>query len=47
MLAEYDGKTASLTIDVSEMVQKGGNVLDVIVSDRVGNTTKKKWNIVY
>ncbi len=47
VLAEYDGKTASLTINVSEMVQKGGNVLDVIVSDRVGNTTKKKWNIVY
>ncbi|MBR5776939.1 MAG: M23 family metallopeptidase [Bacteroidales bacterium] len=47
ILAEHDGKTASLTIDVSSMIRKGKNKLKVIVSDRIGNTTTQEWNIIY
>lgn len=45
VLAEHDGKTASITIDVTDMILTGKNTLEVVVTDKVKNTTKKEWVI--
>lgn len=45
-LAEYDGKTASLSIDISQTAQPGTNELEVVITDGVGNSTRKQWTFV-
>ena len=45
ILAEYDGKTATLAIDASGKLQAGKNRLRVEVTDAVGNVTDLTWTI--
>lgn len=45
ILAEYDGKTATLAIDASGKLQSGVNKLRVEVTDAVGNITDLTWTI--
>lgn len=45
ILAEYDGKTATLVIDADGKLQSGVNRLRVEVTDAVGNTTDLTWKI--
>lgn len=47
ILAEHDGKTASLTINTTNATTKGKNTLKVIVTDRIGNTTIKEWTLLF
>lgn len=46
VLAEHDGKTASLTINGSKHLHKGTNLLRAVVVDVVGNETDLQWNII-
>ena len=46
ILAEYDGKTATLVIDVSGKMKTGTNTLTCEVTDGTGNRTKKQWSLV-
>ncbi len=45
-LAEYDGKTASITVDTHKAAHAGTNQLKVVIEDRVGNTTRKQWTFI-
>ncbi len=45
VLAEYDGKTATLVIDAGGRLTSGTNRLRVVVTDACGNTTDRTWNI--
>ena len=45
VLAEYDGKTATLSIDARGKLQAGRNRLRVEVTDAVGNVTDLTWTI--
>ncbi len=45
ILAEYDGKTATLAIDARGKLQAGTNKLRVEVTDGVGNTTDLTWRL--
>ncbi len=45
ILAEYDGKTATLVIDGRGKLQAGANRLRVEVTDGTGNTTDLTWRI--
>ena len=45
ILAEYDGKTASLTIDASGVLKAGNNKLRVVVTDVAGNSTDVTFNL--
>lgn len=45
ILAEYDGKTATLAIDARSKLQAGKNRLRVEVTDAVGNVTDLTWTI--
>lgn len=47
ILAEHDGKTATLTIDTAGATATGKNILKVIVTDRIGNTTVKEWVLLF
>lgn len=43
VLAEYDGKTATLYIDTSDILKQGENTLRCLVVDAVGNSTDLTW----
>ena len=45
ILGEYDGKTATVTIDASGKLKQGTNHLRVTVTDGTGNTTDKTWAV--
>lgn len=45
-LAEYDGKTASITVDTRKTAHAGTNQLEVVIEDKVGNTTRKQWTFI-
>lgn len=45
ILAEYDGKTATLTIDTNGKLRAGKNELRVEVTDGCGNTTRSSFTI--
>lgn len=45
ILAEYDGKSATLTIDASGAIKKGVNKLRVVVVDAVGNSADVIYTI--
>ena len=45
ILAEYDGKTATLTIAAGGKLLTGRNTLTIIATDGVGNTTEKNWTL--
>lgn len=46
ILAEYDGKTATLVINAQDKLRSGGNELICDVTDGCGNRTKKTWKII-
>ena len=43
ILAEFDGKTATLVIDASGKLRAGKNEFSCEVTDGTGNRTKKTW----
>ena len=45
VLAEYDGKTATLVLDSAGKLKAGPNRLRVVVTDGTGNTTDLTWNL--
>ena len=45
ILAEYDGKSATLFIDARGKLKSGTNRLRVTVTDGTGNTADKTWNL--
>ena len=45
ILGEYDGKTATISIDASGKLKSGANRLRVTVTDGAGNTTDKTWTV--
>ncbi len=45
ILGEYDGKTATVAINVRGKLKSGANKLRVTVTDGTGNTTDLTWNI--
>ncbi len=45
ILGEYDGKTATVSIDVRSKLKSGTNKLRVTVTDGTGNNTDLTWNI--
>ncbi len=45
ILGEYDGKTATVSINVDGSLRSGNNELVVEASDGVGNTARKTWTI--
>ena len=46
ILAEYDGKTATLTIDTRSKLRAGRNELVCEATDGCGNRTRKTWKII-
>ncbi|MBR4230129.1 MAG: M23 family metallopeptidase [Bacteroidales bacterium] len=46
ILAEYDGKTATLTIDTRSKLRDGRNELVCEATDGCGNRTRKTWKII-
>ena len=45
VLAEYDAKSASLSIDTHGLLHKGQNELRVEVTDACGNLTRRSFTI--
>ena len=45
ILAEYDGKTATLVINAAGKLEAGANKLRVVVTDGTGNCTDRTWSI--
>ena len=45
ILGEFDGKTATVSVDASGKLKSGNNKLRVEVVDGAGNITDKTWNI--
>ena len=45
ILAEYDGKTATLVIDAAGKLKAGRNTLTCEVTDGTNNRTKKSWTV--
>ena len=45
ILAEYDGKTATLSINASGKLKKGANELQAEVTDGCGNQCRKRYTI--
>ena len=45
ILAEYDGKSASLSIDASGKLAAGNNILRVDVADGAGNQATISWTL--
>ncbi len=45
VLAEHDGKTASLTVSASTL-KKGRNQVTFTLTDAVGNTTEQSWTVI-
>lgn len=46
ILAEYDGKTATLIINAASKLKAGRNTLTCEVTDGAGNSTRKQWTII-
>ena len=46
ILGEYDGKTATVVIDVRGKLKAGSNTLSCEVTDGTGNICKKNWTII-
>lgn len=46
ILAEFDGKTATLVIDTRGKLKAGKNTLTCTVTDSTGNQTKTTWTLV-
>ena len=46
VIGAYDGKNALLYYDVDENLKMGNNKMEVVVSDAVGNETRKTYNII-
>ena len=47
VLAEYDGKSATLTLNAARFLRRGNNELQVDVRDGCGNLTRKKYALSY
>ena len=45
ILAEYDGKTATLVISADGKLKAGSNTLVCEVTDAVGNRTRRQWSL--
>ncbi len=45
VLSEHDGKTATLSVYASPWLRTGENTVEMIVSDKVGNTAAKQWKV--
>ena len=45
VLAEHDGKTATLTASASTL-KKGNNKVTFVVTDAVGNSVEQTWTLV-
>ena len=46
ILAEYDGKSATLVIDARGKLRAGNNEFHVEVTDASGNASRQKWTVV-
>jgi len=45
ILGEYDGKTATVTVNVGNHLKAGENTFVVEATDAVGNTEQKEWSL--
>lgn len=46
VLAEYDGKTASLSIDATKELRQGRNTLRLVITDAVGNEAETIYHLM-
>lgn len=46
VLAEHDGKTASLSVSAAKFLHTGTNTIRIVVADAVGNTTDVEYHVL-